>query len=501
MNLPPELEEIRQSVYEDARSYGLDFYDTIFELVDYDQLNEVASYLGFPTRYPHWRFGMEYEKLAKGYSYGLQKIYELVINNDPCYAYLMSSNSLTDQKLVTAHVYGHCDFFKNNLWFSHTNRKMIDQMANHSTRVRRYIDRFGFEVVEEFMDSVLSLESLIDHHSPYIKRREKVQPGDAAATAERTAVPKLRSKDYMDQYINPAEFLEQQKKQIEEERQRKRRVPESPEKDVLQFLIEYAPLDDWQQDILTIVRKESYYFAPQGMTKIMNEGWASYWHSKIMTERQLSDEEVVDYADHHSGTLGTRPGVINPYKLGLELFRDIEDRWNKGKFGKDYEECTDDETKRKWDKSLGQGREKIFEVRKIYNDVSFIDTFMTPEFCDEHRLFNYGFDPSTGHYVILDRDHQKVKDKLLFQLTNQGDPFMYVVESNYENRGELYLFHRHEGIDLRMDYAKDVLVNLHKIWSRPVHVETMVEGKPKLLSFDGSEQQEKELEEPTQVRF
>ncbi len=500
MNLPPNLEAIRQSVCEDAKSYGLDFYDTIFELVDYDQLNEVAAYLGFPTRYPHWRFGMEYEKLAKGYTYGLSKIYELVINNDPCYAYLMKSNSETDQKLVTAHVYGHSDFFKNNLWFSHTNRKMIDQMANHATRVRRYIDRFGYEVVEEFLDSVLSIENLIDQHSPYIRRREKEMQEDVVP-GDRVAVPKLRSKEYMDQYINPAEFLEQQKKQIETERMRKRRVPESPEKDILLFLIENAPLEDWQQDLLAIVRKESYYFAPQGMTKIMNEGWASYWHSKIMTERQLCDSELIDYADHHSGTLGTRPGVINPYNLGLELFRDIEDRWNKGKFGKEYGECTNVEERRKWDTSLGKGRAKIFEVRKIYNDISFIDTFLTPEFCEEHRLFNYGYDSSTGRYVIVDRDYQKVKEKLLFQLTNMGDPFIYVVDSNYENRGELCLYHRHEGIDLRLDYAQDVLSNIHKVWTRPVHLETVVEGTRRLLGFDGQDHAEKELEESLQLQF
>ena len=267
------------------------------------------------------------------------------------------------------------------------------------------------------------------------------------------------------------------------------------------FLIEHAPLEDWQQDILAIVREESYYFAPQGMTKIMNEGWASYWHSKIMTEKQLSDAELIDYADHHSGTLGTRPGVINPYKLGLELFRNIEDRWNKGKFGKEYEECTDVEAKRKWDRPLGQGREKIFEVRKIYNDVSFIDTFLTREFCEEHRLFNYGYDASTGRWVILDRDYQKVKEKLLFQLTNLGDPFIYVVDSNYENRGELYLYHRHDGVDLRLDYARDVLVNIHKIWTRPAHLETVVEGTRRLISFDGQEQKDRELEESLQLQF
>jgi len=500
MNLTPELEELRAIIAEDARGYGLDFYETVFEILDYDELNEVASYLGFPTRYPHWRFGMEYERLSKSYSYGLSKIYELVINNDPCYAYLMRSNAVTDQKMVMAHVYGHCDFFKNNLWFSQTNRKMVDQMANHATRLRRYIDRFGLEPVELFLDSVLSLENLIDQHSPFIQRRDARPGKEEPVPTERLAVAKLRSKDYMDEYINPTEFLEQQRKRIEDERARQKRVPESPQKDLLLFLIEHAPLEEWQLDVLAIVREEAYYFAPQAQTKIMNEGWASYWHSTIMTERQLKDSEVIDYADHHSGTMGMRPGVVNPYKIGLELFRDIEDRWNKGKFGREYDECAWEE-RRRWDKKVGLGREKIFEVRRVYNDVAFIDAFLTPEFCEQHRLFTYGYESTTGRYVIVDRDVQKVKEQLLFQLTNFGDPFMYVVDANHDNRGELYLLHRHEGLDLRLDYARDVLVGLNRIWKRPVNLETIVEGKPKLLSFEGSEQRERALDEPTRIRF
>src|SRR4026207_1107697 len=163
--LTPEMEQIQAQMEEHARSYGLDFFPTIFEVVDADQLNAVAAYGGFPTRYPHWRFGMEYEQLHKSYSYGLSKIYELVINNDPCYAYLMGSNETVDQKLVMAHVYGHCDFFKNNYWFSKTSRKMMDEMANHGNRVRRYMDEVGVEEVEEFIDACLSLEDQIDVHS------------------------------------------------------------------------------------------------------------------------------------------------------------------------------------------------------------------------------------------------------------------------------------------------------------------------------------------------
>src|SRR5687768_17842604 len=169
---PSHLAEIQAQMEGHARNYGLDFFPTIFELVDCDQLNAVAAYGGFPTRYPHWRWGMEEQQLSKGYHYGLQKIYELVINNDPCCAYLMTSNEITDQKMVMAHVYGHCDFFKNNLWFAHTNRKMMDQTANNGNRIRRYMDRYGVDVVETFIDACLSIEDLIDVHSTAIKRTD-----------------------------------------------------------------------------------------------------------------------------------------------------------------------------------------------------------------------------------------------------------------------------------------------------------------------------------------
>ena len=177
-NLPDDLRAIQLETEAHARRYGLDFYDTIFEVLDYDELSEIAALGGFPTRYPHWRFGMEYQQLAKGYRYGLQKIYEMVINNDPCYAYLLRCNQLVDQKLVMAHVYGHNDFFKNNIWFSQTNRKMMDEMANHGNRIRSCMERYGEETVENFIDSCLSLENLIDIYSPLIKRREEINRYD-----------------------------------------------------------------------------------------------------------------------------------------------------------------------------------------------------------------------------------------------------------------------------------------------------------------------------------
>src|SRR3989338_7857845 len=212
-----------------------------------------------------------------------------------------------------------------------------------------------------------------------------------------------------------------------------------------------------------------------------------------MTKKALGDAEIVDYADHNAGTLAVSPGKINPYKLGVELFRDIEDRWNKGRFGKDYDECRDMQEKMSWDKKMGQGREKIFEVRRVYNDITFIDTFLTEEFCHQQKLFNYQFNPTNATYEIANRDHLEIKKQLLLSLTNMGNPIIEAVDGNYENRGELYLSHRHEGVDLRDDYARETLKNLHVIWQRPVHVETKFEDIPKLLSFDGKDFQERRL--------
>lgn len=502
-NLPPDLRALKEEIEGYARGYGLDFFETIFEVLDADDLNEVAAYGGFPTRYPHWSFGMQYEQLKKGYDYGLSKIYEMVINNDPCYAYLMRCNHIVDQKLVMAHVYGHCDFFKNNAYFAHTNRKMMDEMANHGARIRRYAEKYGEDEVEQFLDRCMSIDDLIDIHSTAIKRRDDVSRYDFTLEKEEedTKPARFKSKDYMDDYINPREVL----KAEEEERKRKkeqsaRSFPERPEKDVLLFLIEHAPLKGWQRDVLSIIRDESYYFMPQGQTKVLNEGWASYWHSTIMTQKALAPSELVDYADHHSGTMAMQGGRLNPYKLGLELLRDIEHRWNTGRFGKEYEECDDLEKRRTWDKQLGLGRQKIFEVRRIHNDITFIDTFLTPEFCVEHKLFSYAWQEQMGTYVIESRDFQKIKQRLLFSLTNFGKPFIYVQDANYHNRGELLLRHEWTGVELKLDQARDTLANVQSLWSRPVHLQTVVDGKATLLSYDGSEHSTKALGESDDPR-
>lgn len=492
--LPADLADLQKEIEGYARDYGLDPIPVIFEVLDYDEMNEIAAYGGFPTRYPHWRHGMEYEGLARGYQYGLQKIYEMVINNDPCHAYLLRCNAAIDQKLVMAHVMGHSDFFKNNLWFSQTDRKMVDTMANHGTRIRRYIERYGEETVETFVDACLSIENLIDPHSVYSTHRRR--PSFVLEAEEPVATPRrlAASKEYMDRYMNPPSFIEEQQKKIEDARRKKKNFPESSEKDVLYFLMQFGPLENWQRDVLSIVREESYYFAPQAMTKVMNEGWASFWHSTIMTQKAMNDSEVIDFADHHSGTMGMRPGSINPYKVGIELYRDIEERWNKGRFGPEWDECHDVDARRSWDRKLGLGRQKIFEVRKIYNDVTFIDAFLTKEFCVEHKMFVYTLNPQTNRYEISNRDFAEIKKQFLFRLTNMGQPLIVVKDGNYANRGELLLSHLHEGFDLEIREARDTLRGVHRLWQRPVHIETRIEDEKKIFSFDGEKHRDVTVE-------
>ncbi len=486
--LPRYLRETQERVEEVARGYGLDFFPVVFEILTYDQMNEIAAYGGFPSRYPHWRFGMEYEQLSKSYEYGLSKIYEMVINNNPSYAYLLEGNSLTDQKLVMAHVYGHVDFFKNNFCFRATDldqrgaiidpvrrqegydpdRRWIDKMANHGARIARHIERYGLNRVEEFIDKCLSLENLIDPWQPF-SGKLPVRRVDEEESETQVEVPRLRANEYMDSFINPEEYIEARKKQLIKDRP-ERRIPDEPKRDVLEVL-----------------RDEAYYFVPQRQTKIMNEGWAAYWHSKMLTEKILDASEIIDYADNNAGVMATAPGKLNPYKLGVELFRSIEERWNKGQFGREWEECTDLDAKRDWDMRLGLGRKKIFQVRALYNDVTFIDEFLTPEFVREQKLYTFGYSGRNDRLEIESRSFREVKEKLLFALTNFGDPYIRVTDANYGNRGELLLEHQHGGTDLRADYARETLVALVRCWKRPALVATKMDGKQVMLRYDGKE--------------
>lgn len=490
-----DLLELQKEIQGYADEFGLDYFPQVFEMCDYDTINILAAQGGFPIRYPHWKFGMDYDQLSKGYRYGIQKIYEMVINSDPCYAYLLEVNNWLDQKLVMAHVYGHNDFFKNNMWFTNTDRSMMDVMANHGSKIRRYMEKHGQTKVELFIDKVLSLENLLDINHLFetnkvIQSREKKQ---------QTYIREQETGGYMVDDRSQALKSYMRTKKRREDSEAPVEVEEVPidivaeknlhkgQRDILKFLIENAPLEDWEADVLACLREEAYYFLPQRMTKIMNEGWASYWHSTIMNTRALDPSEFIDFASKHAGVMAMSKQNINPYKVGIELFRDIEYRWNTGKFGKEYLECTNMYEKENWSKETNLGREKIFSVRRTHNDISFINEFLTPEFCNRQQLFTYKYNPRTQRMEVDSRDFEAIKQKLLTQLSNFGSPIIEVEDANYKNRKELLLRHVHNGVDLDMQFAAETMKNIFAMWKRPVNLTTKYEEKEVIFNFEGKE--------------
>jgi stage V sporulation protein R len=339
-----------------AQRRGLDFFPIIFDVLDWDTIAEVASYRGLPDHFSHWKFGEEYVKMRKSFSYGLSKIYEMVINTNPSIAYLLEENKLVDQKLVMAHVCAHVDFFKNNAWFKRSDRNMLATSRAAGERIDGYRKEYGESVVDDFLTDCMKIENLIDARIPYAIKSGTKKNNHGKLSKKGEDLFRFRSDlPYLDEFLNPREWIKAQREALKNRQERASEIrkglkfPARPVRDILLFLLRFAPMEEWQRDILDIFRQESYYFLPQRMTKIANEGWAAYWHSELMVKRGLAPpEEIVDYALHNAGTLGS-PG-LNPYKLGLMLYMDIEYRWDSGRHGKLYEECSPFlDRKRQWD--------------------------------------------------------------------------------------------------------------------------------------------------------
>ncbi|MBL8863441.1 MAG: SpoVR family protein [Planctomycetes bacterium] len=433
--VPPQLRHEALRIEKIARGAGLDPGVVAFEMVDARDVNALAAYGGFPVRYPSWRFGMDFERLDKGRQYGLSRIYELVINTDPAYAWLVRTNSDMEQKLVMAHVYGHADFFRHNVWFQPTDKGMLDRMADHGTRVRRAIDLHGQDAVESFLDAALVLDNLLD---PFLPLREHMkhrgQGAREAPEAAGASFEAVRARAAAAASCRPPTF------------------------DLLGFLAEHAPVAEWQRELLRIVRAEAYYFLPQRMTKIMNEGWASFWHSRILTGGVLDASEIVEFADCHSGATASSPGQLNPYKLGIEMFRTAEER------GLD-----------------------VFRLRRVHNDASFVDEIVDEEFVTRHALFLFGKNGRTGRTEVETREFRAVKERLLQDLSWGGLPRIELVDDDREGRGELVLRHHHDGRDLQFAHAAETLKSLARLWGSAVHLETREEGNVRWLSSDGAE--------------
>ncbi|ARI78167.1 SpoVR family protein [Halobacillus mangrovi] len=463
-----KLEYAIREITDIAKGFGLDFYPMRYEVCPDDIIYTFGAY-GMPTRFSHWSFGKQYYKMKIQYDLGLSKIYELVINSNPCYAFLLNSNSLIQNKLIVAHVLAHCDFFKNNARFQNTKRDMVESMAATAERIAAYEKLYGKEEVESFLDAVLAIQEHID---PSIVRPKLNWSIDDDEESEEKRL------------YTPYDDLWKMDESSSEDRpafKKKRKFPPRPEKDLLLFIEQYSrELEDWQRDILTMMREEMLYFWPQLETKIMNEGWASYWHARILREMDLTSDEAVEFAKLNASVVQPSKTQLNPYYLGLKIFEDIEDRYDN----------PSDEMK-KHGVEPGSGREKIFEVREIESDQSFIRNYLTKELVRREDL--YLFQKQGQKYKITDKDHEAVRDQLVTMRVNGGFPYITVQDGDYVKSGEIYLKHHFEEVELDIGYLEKVLPYIYQLWGRPVHIETRIENREVVFSFGGKKVQKKYL--------
>jgi len=458
-----ELERSIAEITEIAKGFGLDFYPMRYEICPADIIYTFGAY-GMPTRFSHWSFGKSFHRMKLQYDLNLSKIYELVINSNPCYAFLLDGNSLIQNKLIVAHVLAHCDFFKNNVRFSNTNRDMVESMAASSERIRQYEIEHGKEEVEKLLDAALAIQEHIDPSLLRPKLRWKREAEEETANRR-----KERKGPYDDLWE-----LDREEKPEQEPAKPPRKFPPQPEKDLLLFIMEYSDvLEDWQRDVLTIIRDEMLYFWPQLETKIMNEGWATYWHMRILRELDLTEAETIEFAKLHASVIQTSPTSINPYHLGLKIFEDIEERWNNP---------TKEEQER-FGRKPGEGRAKIFEVRELESDISFLRNYLTKDLVNKLDLYLFG--KQGNEWVVAEKQWEQVRDGLVASRVNGGFPYLMVYDGDYLRAGELYLKHHYEDLELDVKYVEKTLPYVYYLWGKSVHLETELEERPVLFSYDG----------------
>lgn len=448
-----DLQYAIEEITEIATGFGLDFFPMRYEICPADIIYTFGAY-GMPTRFSHWSFGKQFHRMKRQYDFGLSKIYELVINADPCYAFLLDTNRLIQNKLIIAHVLAHSDFFKNNLRFMNTRRDMVESMTATAERISAYEREYGKDKVESFLDAILGIQEHID--PTLMPRTDEVIGKDV-----------IRKTAYDDLWqIGEKEMPIAKKKSP--------KIPATPEKDLLFFIEQNSRhLEDWQRDVLTMMREEMLYFWPQLETKIMNEGWASFWHQRILREMDLTAGELVDFAKLNADVVQPSKTTINPYYLGVKIFEDIENRYNHP-------------SKEMLEKGIrpNSGREKIFEVRELESDPSFIRNYLTKELIQREDL--YLFQKQGKDYKITTKDFEVVQEQLISSRVNGGFPYIVVENGDYLLNGELYLVHQFEGTELDVPYLENVLPYIHRLWGRIVHLETVVKGKEIVFSYDGN---------------
>ncbi len=458
-----DLERWDERITKIVQRFGLDPYPQEFEICDHEDMLSYMVYSGMPSHYPHWSYGKNFEKLKTLYDYGVSGLpYEMVINSNPSIAYLMRDNSLALQVLTIAHVYGHNDFFKNNFTFKSTRAQYtVESFKSHANRVRHYVEdpSIGLEKVEALLDAAHAL-SLQCRRNLAIKKPSSGEERQLKLAETEPAA-------------DPFSTVHRRRERVEPDL---KKVPLYPDEDLLLFIRDHNPhLADWEKDLLTTVHEQAQYFVPQIETKIMNEGWASFWHKKILESLDLPQELHLEFIVRHTQVLRPSPGSLNPYHVGMKVWEDIEKRWN----NPTPEEIETFGPRKK------NGMDKLFEVREVERDASFLRRYLTEELIRELNLFEYN---SRGNEQVVtrvaDKDNwSQIKDTLIQNVGTGTIPVIKVEDSDYKNNRTLLLKHFHDGRDLQLEYAEKTLRYLQQLWGHDVAMETVIEKNPTYLSF------------------
>ena len=462
-----DLQEWEARIFEKVQAFGLAPYPQEFEICDHEQMLAYMAYSGMPAHYPHWSYGKSFEKQKTLYDYGVSGLpYEMVINSDPCFAYLMRGNSLCLQILTIAHVYGHNDFFANNYMFGDTHADLtLNNFKIRAERVRGYTEdpSIGVDRVEAVLDAAHALQFNCKRHRMIRTLTRDEQHDRLLAGAEPDRDP------YAELHRTPDRAAPDTS-----------RLPLEPEDNLLLFIRDHNPaLSEWEKDLLTIVHEQAQYFIPQIETKIMNEGWASYWHHRILESLELPADLHLEFLVHHNQVVRPHPGSINPYHVGYRIWEDIIRR---------YDNPTPREIER-WGKRDVKGGDVIFAVREADRDASFIRRFLTEELMRDLDIFEH---EHRGQERVVskvaDEDNwQAVKDTLLKNVGMASMPIIRVIDADYGRLHALHVRHEYDGRELNLEYAEHTLCHLHQLWGRTVHLETVISGKPIMLTFDDEE--------------
>jgi stage V sporulation protein R len=452
--------------------YGLKCYPQEFEICDHNEMLGYMAYTGMPSRYAHWSFGKSFERQKTMYDMGASGLpYEMVINSNPCVGYLMRDNTLLLQILTIAHVYGHNDFFANNFTFTSglDAKYTLEMFKNHATRIDSYIEdpSIGLEAVEAALDHAHALSWQCSRNFGI----KKLPPGEQRVRAWEKAQPPE------DPHANIHPKADYKAPELN-------RFPIEPDEDVLSFIANYNPyLPEWKRDILRIVEAETKYFMPQMETKIMNEGWASYWHYKIVNELKLDQGLHLEFMVRHHQVLRPTPGGLNPYHLGFILWHDIEKRWNEGRTGREFTDDTPKYDVSKMNENDTPGRKMIFAIRESDRDTSFLRRFLTKEICMELSLFQHER-RGTDRIITKNSDEdswKEIRDTLITNVGAGSIPVIKVQDADFGGQRGLYLKHSHDGRDLQLEYAERTLVHIRALWGREVALETVLGGKKAVL--------------------